>query len=161
MVFSHSFLARLRFAFHFPCNLPNACRYHCGRLAFADLLNPLQLWLLLVGKSVSSFAFLSLFGIDKEYTTHLTMGLLLAHFISGAKHCVCLLKWVRTCVSVCWCVYVHTHLQKHTVETISPQLLSHRAGNSLLVSTSSHTTPFLIFFRYKQRRCVQISLISK
>lgn len=50
---------------------------------------------------------------------------------------------------MCWCVLVcvcaYARLQKHTVETISPQILSHRAGSSLLVSTSPHTAPFPIF----------------
>ena len=50
--------------------------------------------------------------------------------------CVCL------CVGVC---IAYTCLQTLTLETISPQILSHRAASSLLVSTSSHTTPFLIF----------------
>ena len=78
------------------------------------------------------------------------MGLLSACFISGAKRCVFLLKWVWTCVSVSVLsvrVCMHTYASRNTrwKRTITPYILSHRAGRSSLVPTSAHTPPFLTF----------------
>lgn len=98
-------------------------------------------------KHVSSFVFLSLFGIDNKYATHFAMGLLLAHLFQVLSTVyVSRNRYGRVCVFVCWYVYAYTCLQKHTEETtISPLILSYRAGSSLLASTSPHTTPFLTF----------------